>query len=268
MTVLVKFGSALVSASVGVDHRFLRAKCGELAGLLAAGTQVLVVSSGAVAAGMEAEGISQRPQDVLELQLLSGIGQVRLMRCYRDYLKLHGVQTAQVLLTHYNFDSPPEQRAVTAVLRAYLSRGIVPVINENDLVNKEELDTAGRFTDNDILAALVAERLGVDLALLLTTVPGLLDSAGQLLPTVEQVTPEIRALANDSVAEARSGQPGPGPSGVGGMASKLEAAGQMTAAGIDVVVGDGRRALQDLVSNAAPRTLFVAERHRHQRSAS
>ena len=257
MTVLVKFGSALVSASAGVDHRFLRAKCAELAGLLAAGTKVVVVSSGAVAAGMEAEGVSQRPQDVLELQLLSGIGQVRLMRCYRDYFRLHGVQTAQVLLTHYNFGSPSEERAVTAVLRAYLARGIVPVINENDLVNKEELDTAGRFTDNDILAALVAERLGVDLALLLTTVPGLLDNAGRLLPTVERVTPEIRALANDTVDRP----------GLGGMASKLEAAGQMTAAGIDVVVGDGRRTLQDLVTNAAPRTLFVGNRH-GQRSAS
>ena len=81
MTILVKFGSALVSASAGVDHRFLRDKCGELAGLIAAGTRLVVVSSGAVAAGMEAEGIAERPQDVLELQLLSGIGQVRLMRC-------------------------------------------------------------------------------------------------------------------------------------------------------------------------------------------
>ena len=107
------------------------------------------------------------------------------------------------------------------------------------------------------LAALVAERLGVDLALLLTTVPGLLDNAGRLLPTVERVTPEIRALANDTVDRP----------GLGGMASKLEAAGQMTAAGIDVVVGDGRRALQDLVTNAAPRTLFVGNRH-GQRSAS
>jgi glutamate 5-kinase len=256
VTLLVKFGSALVSAAGGLDHRFLRVKCAELATLVAAGTPVVVVSSGAVAAGMEAQGIERRPTDVLELQLLSGIGQVRLMRCYRDYLKLHRVQTAQVLLTHYNFATSQEGHTVTAILQAYLDRGIIPVVNENDLVDKEELEDRGRFTDNDVLAALVAERLSVDVAMLLSTVPGLLDRDGRLVDHAERIS-AVRGLVDDGTS-----------SGLGGMSSKLDAAERMTKLGIDVIVGDGRRDLGDLLSGAAPRTFFAGARKLAQGEAT
>lgn len=256
MTRLIKIGSALVSPSGRLDHVFLVSKCTEIAALLDAGDRIVLVSSGAVAAGMEVTDHDERPDDTLELQLLAGIGQTRLMKYYRDYLGYYGRQTAQLLLTHHNFASPDEERTVGRLLEAYLERGIVPIINENDVVNKEELEHRGHFTDNDVLAALVAERLHVDQALLLTDVDGLMhrrsDGNGRqshaLVRTVEAVTEEIKALAWSK----------PSAVGLGGMYSKVVAAERMTARGIEVIVGNGRLPLTTLINDRRQRTVFLA----------
>ena len=256
MTRLIKIGSALISPSGRLDHVFLVSKCTEIAALLDAGDRVVLVSSGAVAAGMEVTDHSERPSETLELQLLAGIGQTRLMKYYRDYLGYYGRQTAQLLLTHHNFASSGEELTVSRLLEAYLERGIVPIINENDVVNKEELEHRGHFTDNDILAALVAERLHVDQALLLTNVDGLMRRRGDgnggstdtLVRTVETVTDEVKALAWG----------GPSAVGLGGMYSKVVAAERMTARGIEVIVGNGRLPLPTLIHKPDRRTVFLA----------
>lgn len=252
MRVLIKIGTGVIGAGSRLDRPWLRGKVGEIAALLRRGDEVLLVSSGAVAAGMEAAGLAERPAEPLDLQMLSGIGQIPLADCYRALFREHGVQAAQVLLTHYNFDTPREERTILRILDAYLSRGIVPVINENDLVNKEELDSRGRFTDNDILAALVAVGSKPDLAVILTNVDGLHAGGehGPLIPLVEQVDDDIRAHASREA----------GPLGLGGMLSKVDAARMMTAHGIDVIVGNGHAALEPLIDGSAPRTLFRAER--------
>lgn len=252
MRVLIKIGTGAIGAGSRLDRPWLRGKVGEIAALLRRGDEVLMVSSGAVAAGMEVVGLAERPAAPLELQMLSGIGQIPLADCYRQLFGEHGVQIAQVLLTHYNFDTPREERTILRILDAYLSRRIVPVINENDLVNKEELDSRGHFTDNDILAALVAIGVKPDLAVILTNVDGLHAGGehGPLIPLVERIDDDIRAHASREAS----------PLGLGGMSSKVDAADLMTAHGIDVIVGNGTAELDPLIDGSTPRTLFRAQR--------
>ena len=257
MTRLIKIGSGLIGPAGRVDHVFLVTKSAEIAALMAAGERIVLVSSGAVAAGLEVSGFAERPTDTMEQQLLAGIGQTRLMKYYRDYLGYYGRQTAQLLLTHHSFATAREVRTITELLLAYLERGVVPIVNENDMVNKEELEHRGHFTDNDILAALVAERLHVDQAILLTDVPGLMrrqpgsgaTQTDTLVRTVAVVDEEIKALAQGT----------PSAVGIGGMYSKVIAAERMTACGIEVIVGNGALPLATLLNDPDQRTVFLAK---------
>ena len=154
---------------------------------------------------------------------------------------------------------------MSRLLEAYLKRGIVPIINENDVVNKEELEHRGHFTDNDILAALVAERLHVDQALLLTNVDGLMHrrsdgnggNSDTLVRTVETVNDDVKALAWG----------GPSAVGLGGMYSKVVAAERMTARGIEVIVGNGRLPLATLLHDPVPAYAVPAAGSRARRRA-
>lgn len=254
MRILIKIGSALMSDGPRVRFPWLAQKVWETAALIEEGHRFLIVSSGAVAAGMELRGITVRPRDVLELQQLSGMGQVRLMTYYNDLFREWKVPVAQVLLTHHNFASAGERETITSVVNAYLANGVVPVINENDMVNKEEFDYRKTFSDNDILAALVGVNVGVDLAILLTDVDGLYaadpkkDESVTLIEEVDRVTPEIEAMAS------REGN----ALGLGGMSSKVLAARRLTEAGIPTIIASGRHPLADIVSGAAPATRFLA----------
>ncbi len=252
MTILVKMGSALISEGPRIRFPWLAQKVWEIAALIEEGHRFLIVSSGAVAAGMELQGITTRPQDTLDLQLLSGIGQVRLMRYYKDLFKERGVSVAQILLTHHNFASDRERDTITQIIDAYLSRGIVPVVNENDMVDKEEFDFEKSFSDNDILAAIVAVNARVDLAVLLTDVEGLYAAdpkkhdQAQLIEDVNGVTDEIEAMAG---AETNS-------LGLGGMSSKVTAARRITEAGIPAIIASGHYHLEDVIQRRVPSTRF------------
>lgn len=252
MRILIKIGTAVIGAGSQLNRDWLRGKVGEVAARRASGDEVLLVSSGAVAAGMEVAGRTERPTVSLELQMLSGIGQIPLANCYRELFSEHGVHVAQVLLTHYNFDTLREERTILRILDSLLSRSIIPVINENDLVDKEEFDFRGHFTDNDILAALVAVGTKPELAVILTNVDGLHAGGenGPLVPVVEHIDGDIRAHASKEVH----------PLGLGGMLSKVEAAKMMTAQGIDVIIGSGDESLDRLIEGSAPRTLFRGQR--------
>ena len=252
MTILVKLGSALISEGPRIRFPWLAQKVWEIATLIEEGHRFLIVSSGAVAAGMELQRLTVRPPEVLDLQLLSGIGQVRLMRYYKDLFKERGVAVAQILLTHHNFASDRERNTITQIIDAYLSRGIVPIVNENDMVDKEEFDYQKSFSDNDILAAMVAVNAKVDLAVLLTDVEGLYAAdpkkhdQAQLIKNVAVVTDEIEAMAG---AEAN-------PLGLGGMSSKVAAARRITEAGIPVIIGSGYHPLADVIHKRVPSTRF------------
>lgn len=255
MRILVKIGSALISDGPRIRFPWLAQKVWEIAELIQQGHTFLIVSSGAVAAGMEMQGLTVRPTDVLELQQLSGIGQVRLMTHYKELFREWSVAVAQILLTHHNFASDRERNTITQIVDAYLTKGVVPVINENDMVDKEEFDYQKSFSDNDILAALVGVNAGVDLAVLLTDVDGLYasdpkkDDTVTLIKEVERVTPEIQAMASQEGTAL----------GLGGMSSKVLAARRLTEAGIPTMIASGRYALPDIVARNAPATRFRAQ---------
>lgn len=255
MTILLKIGSALISDGRRIRYEWLREKIAEIATLREQGHRFILVSSGAVAAGMELQGITERPKDILELQLLSGIGQVRLMKYYKDLLKPTGINVAQILLTHHNFAGKRERETITTIIRAYLAKGVIPIVNENDMVDKEEFDYRRTFTDNDILAALVATNLGVDLAILLTDVDGLYaadpkrDTAAHLIEDVPAVTPEIESMAGSGTSSL----------GLGGMSSKVLAARRITEAGIEALIASGKYHLPDVLERRVPQTRFRAQ---------
>ncbi|MDR1894092.1 MAG: glutamate 5-kinase [Spirochaetales bacterium] len=259
MKLLVKIGSALISRANRIDREWLNAKVDEMAMLFREGNQICLVSSGAVAAGMEIQGLRHRPKGILDLQLLSGQGQVRLYRYYGDFFKERYIFSAQVLLTHHNFDNPQEVETLVNILNEYMNRGIIPIINENDLINKEELEDRTAFPDNDILAALVSRAVKADLALILTNVDGLYPrdpgegGDEKVIPVVERITPEIKSMASR----------GKSALGMGGMLSKIEAAEMITAAGIPLIVANGRYTLQDILENKTPRTLFNPQEPSH-----
>lgn len=252
MNILVKVGSALISEGPRIRFPWLAQKVWEMAALIDEGHRFLIVSSGAVAAGMELQGLSARPSNVLDLQLLSGIGQVRLMKYYKDLFKERGVSVAQILLTHHNFASDRERDTITGIIGAYLDRGIVPVINENDMVDKEEFEYDRLFSDNDILAAIVAANAQVDLAVLLTDVEGLYvadpktHDRPRLIEEVASVTAEIEAMAGTDT----------NPLGLGGMRSKVQAARRITEAGVPAIIASGHHPIADIMAGRVPATRF------------
>ena len=159
MRILIKIGSALISKNHKIDYSWLAVKIQQMAALQKAGNSIVLVTSGAVAAGMEINGLQERPQEVLRLQMLSGQGQVKLIRFYQAQFDIHNVPIGQVLLTHHNFDKEKELKCIVSIIDAYCRAGVIPVINENDMVSKDELSDKERiFTDNDILTALVNRR--------------------------------------------------------------------------------------------------------------
>jgi glutamate 5-kinase len=254
VTILIKIGSALISEGPRIRFPWLAQKVWEIASLIEQGHRFLIVSSGAVAAGMELQGMTERPSEVLDLQLLSGIGQVRLMKYYKDLFRERGVSVAQILLTHHNFASDRERDTITQIIDSYLARGVVPVVNENDMVDKEEFEHEKSFSDNDILAAIVAVNARVDLAVILTDVDGLYasdpkkDDQVPFIDDVDAVTAEIEAMATSDA----------NPLGLGGMKSKVDAARQITDAGIPVVIASGYHALGDVIDRRVPATRFRA----------
>jgi glutamate 5-kinase len=254
MRALIKIGSALISEGNRVQYRWLLGKVREIAGLHRSGHEIALVSSGAVAAGMEIEGLNVRPKDTLQLQLLSGMGQIKLMKYYKDYFKRFRINVAQVLLTHHNFANQNEERTIRSIMEAYLKQRTIPIVNENDMVNKEEVQARPVFSDNDILAALVAIRLRAELLLILTDVDGLYQANpkhNSQVALIEEVREIDRRIEQMAARETN-------PLGLGGMASKVLAAKMVAEHGIETIVANGRYSLPDILQNRVPRTLFRA----------
>jgi glutamate 5-kinase len=182
------------------------------------------------------------------------MGQIRLMKYYKDYFKFEGIHVAQILLTHHNFASKNEEATIREIMESYLSAGIIPIVNENDMINKEEVEFKPVFTDNDILAALVALRIEAQLLLILTDVDGLYqanpkqDRRVRLVEEVDLIDQRIERMAAK----------GSNPLGLGGMASKVRAARIAVSHGIDTIVANGRYPLVQVLDEKVPRTRFRA----------
>jgi len=230
MVIIVKIGTSSITDEHGVVAREAVAKlCAEVALLGTKGDRVVIVTSGAIAAGLPALGLSgARPADLATLQAVSAVGQSRLMRVYDDVLAGHGLVGGQVLLAPLDFVHRRQYLHARQTLLRLLDLGVVPVVNENDAVADDEI----RFGDNDRLAALVAHLVGAELLVLLTDTPGLLtadprlDGGASLIEEIVEV---------DQSLEAMAGRPG-GARGSGGMASKLAAAKIAAWSGVRVVI--------------------------------
>jgi glutamate 5-kinase len=214
---IVKVGTSSVTDSHGrLDDDALTKLAGDLADARAAGWQVVLVLSGAVAAGMPALGLTSRPSDMSTLQAIAAVGQPRLVARMSDLLAPHGVVAGQVLLDPYDFVHRSQYLHARDTLRRLLDLNVLPVVNENDTVADDEI----RFGDNDRLAALVAHLLGATVLVLLTDTGGVftadprLDGGASLIEEIVEVDAALEAVAGGT-GTAR---------GSGGMASKLQAA--------------------------------------------
>ncbi len=235
MNVVVKVGSSTLTAGGGeVDAGLVARLCAEVAGLRRQGHRVVVVTSGAIAAGWSALGRGDpRPDDPALLQAVSAVGQQRLMRTWEDGLAAQGLLGGQVLLAPLDFAHRAQYLHARGTLARLLDLGVVPVVNENDAVADEEI----RFGDNDRLSALVAHLVGADLLVLLTDTAGLLTGDPRLVAEASLIE-EVVEIDHDLLA--RAGGPGTAV-GSGGMASKLAAARIATWSGVTVVIADGSR---------------------------
>ena len=231
--IVVKVGSrVLVQRSGRPDIRRMAALVHDLAAVRELGREVVLVSSGAIACGMEAMGLRRRPEDLPTLQMAAAVGQNRLMALYdRLFAEAH-CRIGQVLLTHADLENRQRHLNAKHCLRKLLEHGAVPVVNENDAVSTDEI----KFGDNDALASRTAMLLQADLLVLLTTVDGFRapDASGR-----ERVVPCLRCVDE----EALSHTAGKGsPLSTGGMASKLGAAAEAAQTGTHVVIANGRKA--------------------------
>ncbi len=252
---VVKIGSRSVVDDRGRPrHRRLHNLARQLVALREAGTEVALVSSGAIALGMGALGWERTTGDVATLQALAAVGQSRLMDVYQDVFRRRGVRSAQVLLTWDDFGDRRRYNNARNTLRAILRLGAMPVINENDTIATDEI----RFGDNDKLAAFVATLLDADLLVLLSDVPGFYVAAGRR----RRVCDEVREITEELAGYA--GGPAGGGLSKGGMAAKLDAVKMATRARVPCVVAHSgtREVLSRIVRGERIGTLFVEKEER------
>jgi glutamate 5-kinase len=226
--IVLKFGSGILARArgSGLDEAQFKRLAAEVAALVKKGHQCVIVSSGAVAAGLGVLGLKERPESLAARQSCAAVGQSKLMESYARHFKRHRLNVAQLLLTHGDLDSRIRHDNARSTLEHLLSRRtVVPVINENDSVAVEEL----KFGDNDRLSAEVAMLARADLLILLTSVDGLLDEEGRPVRQVSDID-QVASLARDEK----------GKFSVGGMVSKLQAVKLAVGAGIPTVIASGR----------------------------
>lgn len=252
--VVVKVGSALLSdPHAGLDREKISAYCQQIMQLKERHIEVILVSSGAVAAGCQKLGWTTRPAAVHQLQAAAAVGQMGLAQAYESELSKHGHTTAMIMLTHDDLADRERYLNARATLSQLLQLGVVPVINENDTVATEEI----RFGDNDTLAALVTNLLEADLLIILTDVEGLMDADPRSDPAAQRIA-QSRAQASELDALA---SPGSGEMGRGGMQTKLRAARLAARSGANTVIASGLvpNILMQILDSADVGTLLTAD---------
>jgi glutamate 5-kinase len=248
--IVVKLGTGVLTDSrKQPDLAQMEQLVSQLAALRQAGREVVLVTSGAVGAGMGVLGFDKRPSDLAEMQACAAVGQSRLMATYEKLFAKFDLHVAQVLLTHEDLEHHERHLNARNTLVSLLDHGVVPIINENDAVSFTEL----KFGDNDKLSALVASLLPADLLVILTTVDGVIANFGQdnarVLHTIEKIDDEIEKMAGGTTSATA----------VGGMASKISAAKIAIRSGIPLVIASGRdrTVLADITAGRKVGTMFV-----------
>ena len=250
---VVKIGSALLTADgKGLDRAAMGVWVEQMVALHNAGVELVLVSSGAVAAGMSRLGWSKRPSAMNELQAAASIGQMGLVQAWESSFAEHGRHTAQILLTHDDLSDRKRYLNARSTLRALVELKVIPVINENDTVVTDEI----RFGDNDTLAALVANLVEADLLVILTDRDGMFDADPRTNPDAKLI---YEARADDPALDAVAGSVG-GALGRGGMQTKLRAARLAARSGAHTIIVGGRleRVLDRLKAGERIGTLLSA----------
>lgn len=254
-TLVVKLGtSVLTRGTKALDRAHMVEIVRRCARGMAAGHRIVIVTSGAIAAGREHLGYPDLPPVVASKQLLAAVGQSRLIQLWEQLFSLYGLHIGQMLLTRADLEDRERFLNARDMMLALLNRGIVPVINENDAVAVSEI----KVGDNDNLSALAAILADADVLLLLTDQEGLFsadprqDKEARLITRVEYIDDSVRALAGGSVSGL----------GTGGMYTKIQAAEIATSAGIEVVIASGERPelIADVLDGRDAGTLFLASR--------
>jgi glutamate 5-kinase len=264
-TIVVKVGTRVLTHADGnLNVERIGSLGDELASLVASGRRVVLVSSGAVGAGIGRLQLRERPRDVAQLQAVAAVGQSRLIEAYNRALERHGLHAAQVLLTAEDLNDRTRYLNVRNTLLALFRFGAVPVINENDTVSVDELQIS--FGDNDRLAALVTNLLRAPLLVLLSDVGGVYDGPperpdSRVIPTIPNIEAAVSALQDASRRLGASAAKAGGIAlGTGGIDSKLAAARLVAAAGENAIIADGRRpgVLAQILTGATVGTLILA----------
>jgi glutamate 5-kinase len=251
-SVVVKVGSSTLVAEDGTpDREYIDQLVDQIARVREQGVKVVLVTSGAIAAGKEALGKALDRDDIPSLQAAASIGQVRILGMYAALFAARDIPVGQILLTKHDTAHRQAYLHARDTMERLMALDVVPIVNENDTVAVDEI----RFGDNDTLAALVAAMIGAELVVLLTDIEGLYDAdpradeRAQLLEHVDELTEQLLAAAGDSVSNV----------GSGGMITKLEAAKVLMQAGVPMVVCDGRRpdVVVDAVEGKPVGTLFA-----------
>lgn len=260
MLIVAKIGtSSITDADGGIVHAAIEKLCAEAAALRAGGHKVLLVTSGAIGAGLPVLGLGgrRRPRDPVTLQAVSAVGQSRLMQVYNDALGAHDLVAGQVLIAPLDFVDRRQYLQARGTLERLLELGVVPVVNENDAIADDEI----RFGDNDRIAALVAHLVKADTLVLLTDAPGVLtadprlDSTASLIEEIVEVDHALEQVAGGA-GSAR---------GSGGMSTKVAAAKIAAWSGVRTVIADAGRpdVLVDAVAGAAGVGTVVLPHDRH-----
>ncbi len=234
-TLVIKVGSSLVTnEGRGLDAAAIARWAAQIAQLHALGKRCVMVSSGAIAEGVQRLGWAKRPHAMHELQAAAAVGQMGLVQCYESCFREHGLATAQVLLTHADMADRQRYLNARSTLRTLLDLGVIPVINENDTVVTDEI----KFGDNDTLGALVANLVEADVLIILTDQAGLYDADPRKVPSASLIQ---QRAAGDPALESIAGGTGSALAR-GGMLTKVLAAKRAARSGAHTVIASGREA--------------------------
>ncbi len=255
--IVIKVGTSTLTRENGSRNlRSMDRLARVLSDLKGMGHEVILVSSGAIGIGTGKLGLAQRPSELRMKQAAAAVGQCEMMHIYDQFFSDYGQTVAQILLTGADVEDPDRAAHLAGTFSALLELGVIPVVNENDSVSADEIETgkAKVLGDNDTLSAVVARLCGADLLVLLSDIDGLYDADprthpdARLISRVTEITPEIRALAGGVGSKW----------GTGGMSTKISAAERAMAAGIDMVVSNGQNmdALYDIVEGKDVGTWF------------
>ena len=253
---VAKFGTNLLTSGTGhLDLEIMATLVEQVSQLHSQGHEVIIVSSGAVAAGRQKLGLAKERKDVPFKQVLASVGQNQLMHAYEQLFSKHNITVAQALLTKSDLSDRAGYLNARNTLLTLIELGVICIVNENDVVATDELGEL-KFGDNDNLSAMVANLVDADLLALLTDIDGLYtadphhNSEAKLIPMVEKIDTKIEQIASKTAT----------PHGVGGMSTKAEAAKLATSTGVTVVIANGQipDALRQIVSGESFGTIFPA----------